>query len=154
MVEGRGYFAVQNPTGNADVPAYYMRSGAFHLTSDNGAVYLTAPGGGYVLDQGGQRIEVQNGDVTAAMAQVALYAFPDPGSLTALGGGLYQPNDASGAAAQDTTSRLVQGSLEGSNVDMSTEMAHLLVAQRGFQLNAKMLQTIDEIEQTANSLRG
>ena len=154
MVEGRGYFAVQNPAENAEVPAYYMRSGAFSLASEGEAIYLTAPGGGYVLDQGGQRIQVQNGDMTAALAQVALYAFPNPGALTALGGGLFQPNESSGQPAQDAASRLVQGGLEGSNVDMATEIAHLMTAQRGFQLNARMLQTIDEIEQTANSLRG
>jgi flagellar basal-body rod protein FlgG len=154
MVEGRGYFAVQNPAENADVPAFYMRSGDFQLASENGAIYLTAPGGGYVLDQGGQRIQIQNGDFTAALAQVALYSFPNPGALTAQGGGLYAPNDVSGLPAQDTVSRLVQGGYEGSNVDMSTEIAHMMVAQRGFQINARMLQTIDEIEQTANSLRG
>jgi flagellar basal-body rod protein FlgG len=154
MVEGRGYFAIQNPAENADVPALYMRSGAFQLTSENGAVYLTAPGGGYVLDQGGQRIQVQNGDITAAFAQVALYSFPNPGGLTAMGGGRYAPNEVSGEPAQDALSRLVQGGVEGSNVDMSTEIAHMMVAQRGFQLNARMLQTIDEIEQTANGLRG
>jgi flagellar basal-body rod protein FlgG len=154
IIEGRGYFAVQNPTANATVPTFYMRSGSFKLADDNGTIYLTAPGGGYVLDQGGQRIPVTNGDVTTALTQVALYSFPNPGGLTALGGGLFAPSTASGAAAQDATSRLVQGGLEGSNVDMATEMAHLMTAQRGFQLNAKMLQTIDEIEQTANSLRG
>ncbi len=154
MVEGRGYFAIQNPAENADVPALYMRSGAFQLTSENGAAYLTAPGGGYVLDQGGQRIQVQNGDITAAFAQVALYSFPNPGGLTAMGGGRYAPNEVSGEPAQDVLSRLVQGGVEGSNVDMSTEIAHMMVAQRGFQLNARMLQTIDEIEQTANGLRG
>jgi len=154
MVEGQGFFQVQNPAENAEVPAYYMRSGAFSLSNEGEASYLTAPGGGYVLDQGGQRIQVQNGDVTAALAQVALYAFPNPGALTALGGGLFQPNENSGQPAQDAASRLVQGGLEGSNVDMATEIAHLMTAQRGFQLNARMLQTIDEIEQTANSLRG
>ncbi len=153
MVEGRAYFAVQNPTENAEVPALYMRSGAFRLTSENGAIYLTAPGGGYVLDQGGQRIQVQNGDIATAFGQVALYAFPNPGGLTALGDGRYAPNEVSGAAAEDATSRLVQGGLEGSNVDMSTEIAHMMVAQRGFQVNARMLQTIDELEQTVNSLR-
>lgn len=154
MVEGRAYFAVQNPSEDAEVPALYMRSGAFRLTSENGAVYLTAPGGGYVLDQGGQRIQVQNGDIAAAFAQVALYAFPNPGGLTALGDGRYAPNEVSGEPAQDAASRLVQGGLEGSNVDMSTEIAHMMVAQRGFQVNARMLQTIDELEQTVNSLRG
>jgi flagellar hook-basal body protein len=85
---------------------------------------------------------------------VALFSFPNPGGLTALGGGQYAPNTASGAAAADTVSRLVQGATEGSNVDLATELAHMMTAQRGFQANARILQTIDELEQTANSLRG
>jgi len=89
----------------------------------------------------------------AAFGQVALYAFPNPGGLTALGDGRYAPNEVSGEAAQDATSLLVQGGLEGSNVDMSTEIAHMMVAQRGFQVNARMLQTIDDLEQTVNSLK-
>ncbi len=154
MVEGPAYFAVQNPAEDAELPALYMRSGAFHLTNENGVAYLAAPGGGYVLDQGGQRIQVLDGDLAAAFAQVALYAFPNPGGLTALGDGLYAPNEASGEPAEDATSRLVQGALEGSNVDLSTEIAHMMTAQRGFQMNARMLEAIDELEQAANSLRG
>lgn len=153
MIQGGAYFAVQNPAEDAEVPALYMRSGAFRLADENGATYLTAPGGGYVLDQGGQRIQVQNGDIAAAFNQVALYAFPNPGGLTALGDGRYAPSEASGEPAQDATSLLIQGGLEGSNVDLSTEIAHIMVAQRGFQVNARMLQTIDELEQTVNGLR-
>lgn len=154
VIEGEGYYAVQNPLENADIPALYMRSGSFSLTQENGASYLTAPGGGYVLDQGGQRIQIQNGDIAAAFQQVALYAFPNPGALTGMGGGRFAPNAVSGEPAQDTVSRLAQGATEGSNVDLATELAHMMVAQRGFQASARVLQTIDELEQTANTLRG
>ncbi len=153
MIDGEGYYAIQNPTGDAENAALYMRSGNFSLSEEGGTLYLTAPGGGYVLDQGGQRIEVANGDATAALGQVALYAFNNPGALTALGGGRFTPSEASGEPVEDTVSRLVQGGTEGSNVDLAAEMAHLMIAQRGFTANAKILQTIDELEQTANSLR-
>ena len=43
--------------------------------------------------------------------------------------------------------------IEGSNVDVATEMTKLIQAQRGFQMNSRMLQTADELEQYANSLR-
>jgi len=42
---------------------------------------------------------------------------------------------------------------EGSNVDVATEMTKLIQAQRGFQMNTRMIQTADEIEQYANNLR-
>ncbi len=153
MVQGKGYFAVQNPAEDADIPAYYMRAGDFQLTAEGDSIYLAAASGEYVLDQGGQRIQVVDGDVTTALTQVALYSFANPGALTAMGGGRYAPNDNSGEPAEDATSLLVQGGVEGSNVDLATELAHMMVAQRGFQANARILQTIDEIEQAANGLR-
>lgn len=153
MIEGKGYFAVQNPAEDAEVPVMYMRSATLKQSVENGATYLTAPGGEYVLDQGGQRIQVENGDLTTALTKVVLSSFPNPGALTALGDNRFAPNAASGEPTQDTTSRLVQGATEGSNVDLATELSHMMIAQRGFQANAKILQTIDELEQTANTLR-
>ena len=43
--------------------------------------------------------------------------------------------------------------IEGSNVDVAAEMTKLIQAQRGFQMNSRMIQTADEIEQYANGLR-
>lgn len=154
LILGEGYYAVINPLEGAEQNVSYMRAGSFSLAEENGAMYLTAPGGFYVLDQGGQRIEVANGDVAAAFGQVQLYAFQNPGALTALGGGRFVPSEASGEPAEDENSTLQQGMLERSNVDLAGEVSRMMLAQRGFQANARMLQTIDEIEQTANTLRG
>lgn len=154
MVMGDGYYAVMNPIEAGEQNVSYMRAGSFSLTEENGAMYLTAPGGFYVLDQGGQRIEVAEGNVAAAFQQVQLYAFQNPGALTALGGGRFVPSEASGEPVEDENSTLQQGLLERSNVDLAGEVSRMMVAQRGFQANARVLQTIDEIEQTANTLRG
>jgi len=48
---------------------------------------------------------------------------------------------------------ILQGSLEGSNVDMVSEMATLVIAQRAYQLNARVLQASDQILDTINNLR-
>lgn len=154
LVMGEGYYAVMNPNGDDEQNISYMRSGSFTLTEENGALYLTAPGGYYVLDQGGDRIEVVDGDVAAAFEQVQLYAFQNSGALTALGDSRFAPSESSGEPVEDENSTLVQGLLERSNVDLAGEVSRMMLAQRGFQANARMLQTIDEIEQTANTLRG
>ncbi len=46
-----------------------------------------------------------------------------------------------------------QGFLEGSNVNLIAEMSSLMQAQRGYQFNAKVIQTADELENIANTLR-
>lgn len=153
-IVGEGYYAVQNPAEDAEQEVLYMRASAFALTSDGNATYLVAQGGAYVLDEAGQRIEVQNGDVDAALRRIALLRIPNPGAMTALGGGQFMLTEQAGEAAADETSTMNIGVMAGSNVDMSMEMAHMIVAQRGFQMNARMLQTIDEIEQTASMLNG
>jgi flagellar basal-body rod protein FlgG len=48
---------------------------------------------------------------------------------------------------------IMQGSLEGSNVDMVSEMSTLVIAQRAYQLNARVLQASDQILDTINNLR-
>jgi flagellar basal-body rod protein FlgG len=48
---------------------------------------------------------------------------------------------------------LMQGMLEGSNVDMVSEMSTLVIAQRAYQLNARVLQASDQILDTINNLR-
>ena len=63
--------------------------------------------------------------------------------------------ESSGEATADRngSGRLIQGALEQSSVDLSDEMVNVIQAQRAFQLNAKMVQTADELEQVINNLR-
>jgi flagellar hook protein FlgE len=48
---------------------------------------------------------------------------------------------------------VVAGALEGSNVDMADEFTRLIQAQRGYQLNAKVVQAWDDVQRMANDLR-
>lgn len=50
-------------------------------------------------------------------------------------------------------SKMVQGYLEGSNVQVATEMVNLIVAQRAYEMNSKAITTTDEMMQTANNLK-
>lgn len=151
---GDRYYALQNPRAGAEDARLYARGSAFGLAGEGADAYLVAQGGHYVLDGNGQRIAVRDGDLDAAFAQVALYAFPNVSALDALGGGLFAAGEASGAPVAAEDQHLLVGMAEGSNVDLAAEMSQMMVAQRGFQLSARMLQTIDEVEQTVNGLRG
>ena len=151
-VDGEGFIAVQDAQGQQ----VYTRAGSFNLSVEGNQLFLTMPGGEYALDQNGQRIQVQSGnpqDVRAAFGQVALYAFPNPSALAPLGNGLYAQTAASGQAAIDPGSGLIESASEVSNVDLTAEITRLMIAQRGMQMNLRMIQTADELEQDVNTLR-
>lgn len=89
---------------------------------------------------------------TGALGQIALANFGDVQGLQRIGSNLFTETLASGQAvvgAAGTGGRgsLSGGSLELSNVDIATEFANLIVAQRAFEANAKAVTTFDQITQ-------
>ncbi len=96
---------------------------------------------------------------TETIGQLAVATVADPQSLTRSGNALYSINRASGEmnlGTADTGGRgsISDNSLEQSNVDISTEFAALIVAQRAFQANSKTVTTFDTITQdTINMIR-
>lgn len=87
---------------------------------------------------------------TSALGQLALASFANEQGLERIGNTDYSPTLASGQAvvgAPGTAGRgtLSGGSLELSNVDISTEFANLIIAQRAFEANAKAVTTFDTI---------
>jgi flagellar hook protein FlgE len=95
---------------------------------------------------------------TAALGQLALASFADEQGLQRVGATDYSQTLASGQAvvgAPGTGGRgtLAGGSLELSNVDIATEFANLIVAQRAFEANAKAVTTFDQITQDTINLK-
>ena len=90
---------------------------------------------------------------TIDFAQVVLAEFGNVDGLVPSGGGLYQESPVSGssfvgAPGQGGRGSLVGGALEQSNVDLATELTKILTFQRGYQANAKLITTTDQIMQT------
>lgn len=95
---------------------------------------------------------------TQALGQLALATFANNGGLSLEGNTDFSPTLASGQAvsgAAGTGGRgtLSGGALELSNVDIATEFANLIVAQRGFEANAKAVTTFDQITQDTINLK-
>jgi len=95
---------------------------------------------------------------TAALGQVALASFANVQGLERSGDTDYTETLASGQAVLGTAGTggrgtLAEGSLELSNVDISTEFANLIVAQRAFEANAKAVTTFDQITQDTINLK-
>ena len=80
--------------------------------------------------------------------------MPAPDKLTALGDNLYAPSAGSGAARNaPNDARVVQGALEGSNVDMSEAMVDMMDAQKSYALASRAIQMQDQAMEIANGLR-
>lgn len=89
---------------------------------------------------------------TLALGQVAVASFANAQGLAQSGQSDYQATFASGAAVVGQAGTggkgtITGGSVEGSNVDLSTEFANMIVAQQGYEANAKALTTLDQISQ-------
>jgi flagellar hook protein FlgE len=90
---------------------------------------------------------------TMALGQVALANFANVQGLLQLGGNEYQATAASGTAIVGTAGTgglgtITGGSVEGSNVDVATEFGKMIVAQQGYQANARSITTLNQLEQT------
>jgi len=90
---------------------------------------------------------------TDVLGQVALATVANPNGLARAGGNAYKTTEASGlvtfgAAGTGGRGKIVDNSLEGSNVDISTEFADLIVAQRAFEANSKTVTAFDTVTQS------
>ena len=178
-VQGNGFFMIQDDAGQTA----YTRSGSFQMaiSSAGTPVLATADGnlvlsnkgtaitlkkewnvGDIMVDESGQIIHVdRTGEDTKyeVVARIGVAQFNNPSGLTKAGGSLLYESDASGAArieGQDTgikTSVIKQGYLESSNVQAVDEMVNMIVAQRAYELNSKIITASDEMLQQANNLR-
>jgi flagellar basal-body rod protein FlgG len=85
-------------------------------------------------------------------------SFPNPAGLSAIGRNLFTASGASGDAltgtpGQEGLGTVAQGMLELSNVSVVDEMVNMISGQRAYELNSKVIQTTDNMLQTATSIK-
>jgi len=112
----------------------------------------------FAINSDGTLIGSFSNGLKQAIGRVALANFANPPGLSKAGSSLYEPTVNSGDAqvgAAGTGGRgvLSGGSLEMSNVDLSAEFTNLIVAQRGFQANSRVITTSDEVLQELVNLK-
>lgn len=110
------------------------------------------------VDQNGIITGAFTNGVTLTLGQIALADFNNPAGLIRAGDNMYQISANSGAAVmgfagEGSQSTLVAGALEMSNVDLAQEFTNMITAQRGFQSNARVITTADELLQELVSLK-
>ena len=98
-----------------------------------------------------------DGTVTAAgrrVGKLALVTVRSPQALTPIGDNAFQPSAASGAVGPaPRATKLTQGALEASNVDMATAMVSMIESQRAFELASKAIHTADQMWEIANGVK-
>lgn len=148
LTDARDFFAVRT----ADGTVKYTRNGNFDKAAGgDGNYYLADSEGSFVLDQSGNPI-VMTGDGKQAL-KVGVYTFSNLGGLQKAGKSYYTPTGLSGAASPVQNADVRQGYLEDSAASLSNELSDMIVQQRAFEMNAKMVQMTDEVMQTVNNLR-
>lgn len=113
----------------------------------------------YSFDENGVLQLKYTNQETRQGARVALAAFPDEGSLDPINGRLYEVGSGQkrdlGGAGEGVFGKIVGGSLEMSNVDLTQELADMIVIQRGYQANSRVMTvTNDMLQQLYESTRG
>ncbi len=166
VIQGKGFFQVRRATGELA----YTRSGAFHLDRDGNMVTLngesvepqiTIPATAQavtVSSDGTVSYTLPGQTSTQIAGQIQLANFVNPAGLNSIGNNLYLPTDASGDATvdnpggQEGMGTLQQGYLEGSNVSVVEEFINLIVSQRAYEANSKVVKAADEMYQQVNNI--
>lgn len=109
------------------------------------------------IDDTGTIMGIYTNGKTQAEAQVATAHFTNMPGLTKMGVSRYQVSDNSGAptinSADTFGASIRSGALEMSNVDLATEFAEMIIGQRGFQSNTKVVTVTDEMIETAINMK-
>lgn len=153
-LSGTGWFGYQTASGQIA----YGRDGRLVL-DDEGR--LTTLNGAQILDAGGAPINlppdiggelsisgdgtISNGD--GALTQVGIFELGDLQSYVRIGNGLLVPPEGgTGDAVPDTVTQVIQGSVEGSNVQAVTEVTRLMQIQQAYQRAVNLLNAEDELK--------
>ena len=109
------------------------------------------------IDSSGTITGVYTNGVRQAEAQVAVAQFTNASGLTKTGNSLYQASNNSGVAniktAMDLGVTITPSALEMSNVDVANEFSDMIITQRGFQSNSKIVTVSDEMLETVINMK-
>lgn len=163
-IDGEGFFEVELPDGTTG----YTRDGALKVGADG---RITTSNGYPLLSnfqpfpEGVQSVSITpTGDVSVRTAngvesfRIEVARFNNPAGLRSMGGNIYVETVGSGPAetgnpAENGFGRILQGYVEGSNVNVVEEMVNMITAQRAYEINSKSIQTSDQMLQTIAQLK-
>jgi flagellar hook protein FlgE len=136
-------------TGKPLLTQFAQASAASGTTQDG---VQSAQMTGVTLQDGGNIVATYSNGKTLTIGQIALAKISNPDSLISAGNNDYQLGSDTitpsvGAANTGGRGTILGGSLEASNADIAKEFTNLIVFQRGYQANAKVITTLDQVSQ-------
>ncbi len=163
-IEGKGFLTVTLDNGEKA----YTRDGSLQLDKDGNIVNangykvepsITVPTTATSLKigkDGTVSITVDGQSVPQNLGQLQLVIFQNPSGLKAAGQNIFEETEASGSpvtatAGVDGAGTFAQGFLENSNVNVAEELINMIIAQRTYEANSKVLQSTNEMMRAANS---
>ena len=165
-IQGAGFFQISRPDGTIA----YTRAGNFHpnnqgtLVTANGdtvlpAITIPSNATNITISQYGIVTATLPGQTNAAqLGTIQLATFANPGGLNSIGGNLLQQTESSGNPITDAPGgisgmgTLQQGYLENSNVDVVAEFVQMILAQRAYESNSKVIHVADDMYSQINGL--
>lgn len=165
-IEGRGFFRVVQQDGSVA----FTRAGAFKVDNEgrivnaeglqlDPGIEIPAEAVSVTVSRDGRVMAVLDGETEETeIGQFEITSFQNPPGLRALGRNLFAATEAAGlpqtgAPGEDGLGSLTQGYLEGSNVQVTDEMVDMIVSQRAYEVNSKVIRTADEMLRTATNIR-
>lgn len=159
-INGRGFFEIAMPDGSSA----YSRDGQFMINANGEMVTaqghmlnpgLTIPADAQTVtigDDGVVSVKLAGQPDAVNIGNLNLVDFINPSGLQALGGNLFSETISSGnpqqsAPGQNGMGKLVQGSLESSNVEVVEELVDMITTQRAYEMNSKVISTADQMLQ-------
>jgi flagellar basal-body rod protein FlgG len=168
VIQGRGFFQILKPNGQLA----YTRGGSFHINKDGSLVtsdgnllqpQITIPNNAQsitIAPDGTVSFTLPNQTTAQQAGQIQLANFQNPAGLNSEGNNLYTPTEASGDPILGTPGgpeglgSLLQGYTEQSNVNVVEEFVNLIVSQRAYEANSKVVKAADEMYQQVNNING
>ena len=165
-VQGAGFFQIQLPSGEVA----YTRSGAFHLDSTGiivdaqgnqlqPAITIPASATNITIGSDGTvSVTLPNQQQAQQVGAIQLATFANPGGLNSTGNNYFLETTATGnpivgtPGGSEGLGTIQQGVLENSNVDVVGEFIQMIIAQRSYEANSRVVRAADEMFQTINGL--
>ena len=146
--------AAQQVSMNLAAITQYAGTSTISATSDGNAAGTLSS---VSIDSTGVITGTYTNNVRRTEAQIAMAQFNNPSGLTKMGGNLYQESNNTGtrtiSGASDIGSELTTSALEMSNVDIADQFSDMIITQRGFQSNSKIITVSDEMLETLINMK-
>ena len=164
-IEGDGFFQITMPNGEIG----YTRAGELHVNAEGRLVtadgysiepQITIPPNATtttISKDGIVSVTIAGQNGAQQVGQIEIATFNNPAGLLALGGNLFHQTTASGepntgTPGTDARGTLVQGFVEDSNVSVVEEMISMILGQRAYEANSRVVKAADEMLQQLNTI--